>query len=112
MNEQIVADSRRQVAEKAKTVHASGRPESLVVLGEAYSTSGDQNKAIEAIGEGLKSSDLDDGEKDFARLQLGIAQFRAGKMEAARKTWGEIKSHNGSLALARAWRIISGQRLT
>ena len=43
----------------------------------------------------------------FAKLHLGIAQFKGGQKDAARTTWSGIKSDAGAESLAHAWTAIS-----
>ena len=50
---------------------------------------------------------LEPGVAELVKLRLGIAQFKAGQKEEARKTWSEIKGDNGSAWLARVWTAIS-----
>jgi hypothetical protein len=50
---------------------------------------------------------MEAGIGDLARLRLGVAQFKAGKKEDARKTWQSIKADNGAAWLAKCWIAIS-----
>jgi hypothetical protein len=68
---------------------------------------GQHAKAIELIQKGIAKGGMDEGQLGLAKLRLGIAQFKAGQADAARKTWGEVKADNGSGALARTWTTIS-----
>ena len=67
----------------------------------------DNTKAIEQINKGLAKGNLDAGQLAFAKLDLGIAQFRSSKKDDARKTWGEITGDNGAAVLAKSWMLIS-----
>lgn len=79
----------------------------FVATGESYLGMGDFAKAADLIKKGLDKGQLTPEEEAFARLRLGVAQFRAGQKDAARSTWGEIKAENGAESLAKAWIAIS-----
>ena len=111
MRTQIVAEAKADLDRRASAAKSSAKGAPFVVLGEAYSVAGNQLRAIDSIQQALTFQDLDAGEADFARLQLGIAQFRAGKADTARQTWSGIKSDNGAASLARLWRLISRSKL-
>jgi tetratricopeptide (TPR) repeat protein len=74
-----------------------------VRIGQAYMTLGDNKKAIEVINKGLAKGGMEPGDTELAKLRLGIAQFRAGDKETARKTWSDIKADNGAAWLAKVW---------
>ena len=75
--------------------------------GEAYYTAGNHAKAVEVIQKGIAKGQMEPGALAFAQLHLGIAQYKAGQKDAARKTWSEIKADNGAGWLARTWTAIS-----
>jgi hypothetical protein len=79
----------------------------LITTGEAYMGSGDFVKAAELIQKGLAKGQINESEAALAKLRLGIAQYKAGQKEEARKTWGEVKSDNGAGSLARTRILIS-----
>jgi predicted negative regulator of RcsB-dependent stress response len=68
---------------------------------------GDYAKAVELLQKGLEKGSLEPGTAELVKLRLGIAQFKAGNEEAARKTWSEVKGDNGSAWLAKVWTAIS-----
>jgi predicted negative regulator of RcsB-dependent stress response len=70
-------------------------------------SAGDYAKAVELLQKGLEKGQLEPGAEELIKLRLGIAQFKAGHKDAARKTWSEIKGDNGSAWLARVWTAIS-----
>jgi hypothetical protein len=78
-----------------------------VATGEAYLGAGKYAKAVELIQKGIEKGQMEPGETALAKLRLGIAQFKAGDEDAARKTWSEIKADNGAAWLARCWTAIS-----
>ncbi len=79
----------------------------LISTGEAYLGAGDYAKAVELFQKGIAKGQINENEAAYAKLRLGIAQFKAGQKDEARKTWGEVKSDNGAGSLARAWILIS-----
>jgi len=79
----------------------------FVETGEAYMGLGQHAKAIEMIQKGISKGGMDEGQLALAKLRLGIAQYRAGQADAARKTWSEVKADNGAGVLARNWSMIS-----
>jgi tetratricopeptide (TPR) repeat protein len=94
--------------EKAEA-DAAAKPtgDAYVRAGEAYYTAGNHAKAVEVIQKGIAKGQMEPGALAFAQLHLGMAQFKAGQKDAARKTWSEIKADNGAGWLARAWTAIS-----
>ena len=76
-------------------------------VGENYYTAGDYKKAVELIEKGIAKGQLEPGAHAYAQLHLGMAQYKAGQKDAARKTWAEVKADNGAGWLARAWTAIS-----
>jgi tetratricopeptide (TPR) repeat protein len=88
---------------------AAASPKGIVSInvGDAYLGAGEYPKAIELFQKGIAKGGLDDGDVAYAKLGLGIAQFRSGQKDEAVKTWTGIKSDNGAGALARDWILIS-----
>ena len=64
-------------------------------------------KAIEVLQKGIDKGQMEPGALAFAQLHLGMAQYKAGKKDDARKTWSTIKADNGAGWLARAWTALS-----
>jgi len=79
----------------------------IAKLGEAHLSYGDYARAIEVLQAALTKGITNPEEAAFARLHLGIAQYRAGQADAARATWAEVKSDNGATVLAQNWTLIS-----
>jgi hypothetical protein len=77
------------------------------VTGESYMSAGNYTKAIELIRKGLEKGQLEPGDEQLIKLRLGIAQFKAGQKEEARKTWSEVSGDNGSAWLAKVWTSLS-----
>jgi hypothetical protein len=107
------------VQAQAKTERAGGIEGSLkeaaaaktgdiyVGVGEAFFGLEQWDKAIDALQKGLAKGGMNAQTTANAQLHLGIAQYRAGQKDAARKTWAAIKSDNGAQELARMWTLIS-----
>lgn len=76
-------------------------------VGEAYYTNANYPKAIEVLQKGIDKGQMEPGALAFAQLHLGMAQYKAGKKDEARKTWSTIKADNGAGWLARAWTALS-----
>ncbi|HEX5006164.1 MAG TPA: hypothetical protein VFV70_03560 [Hyphomonadaceae bacterium] len=92
-------------AEAAAASAATGAP--LVQAGEQYYSAGDYKKATDLIQKGIAKGQLEPGALAYAQLHLGMAQYKAGQKDAARKTWSEVKADNGAGWLARVWTAIS-----
>ena len=88
---------------------AAASPKGVVFanVADAYLGAGDNVKASELFQKAIAKGGMDDGEIAYAKLGLGIAQFRSGQKEEAVKTWGGVKSDNGAGALAHDWILIT-----
>jgi tetratricopeptide (TPR) repeat protein len=102
-----IAGDRAGLAKEAAEALAKGDTPYLAKLGEAYLSYGDHPKAIETLQAALTKGIANPEEAAFARLHLGIAQYRSGQADAARATWAEVKSDNGTTVLAQNWTLIS-----
>jgi hypothetical protein len=95
------------LAGREKDAAAAPKGDKLVAVGDSYLGAGDNTKAIDFINKGLAKGNLDPGQVAFAKLDLGIAQFRSGKKADAQKTWSEVTGDNGAAVLAKNWILIS-----
>jgi TolA-binding protein len=68
---------------------------------------GDYKKAIDLFGKALEKGNMEAGATDLVKLRLGIAQWKGGQKDAAKKTWQSIKSDNGAGWLAKSWLAIA-----
>lgn len=102
-----VTEDKAGLAKETTEAMAKGDASYMAKLGEAHMSYGDYAKAIEVLQASLNKGIADPEEAAFARLHLGIAQFRAGQADAARATWAEVKSDNGATSLAQSWTLIS-----
>jgi tetratricopeptide (TPR) repeat protein len=109
--EKAQADAKKDAAGglAASEKDAAASPKGIVFINvaDAYLGAGDNTKAIELFQKGLAKGGLDEGDVAYAKLNLGIAQFRSGQKDQARTTWESIKSDNGAGVLARDWILIS-----
>jgi tetratricopeptide (TPR) repeat protein len=78
-----------------------------VLLGQSYQAMGEHAKAIEMYQKGLTLGNLEPGIAELTKLRLGVAQYKTGKKDEARKIWSETKADNGAGWLARVWTAIS-----
>ncbi len=98
------------LAAEEKEVLAKGTGTRLASFGELQMSYGDYPKAIEFFQKGLDKGIADPGEADLVRLHMGIAQYKAGNKDAAKATWAQIKTTDGSNVLARSWTLIANTR--
>lgn len=70
-------------------------------LGLAMSGAGQHEKALTLIAQGLAKGGLK--RPDDALLHQGIAQWRAGQIDAAAKTFAAVGGSDGTADLARLW---------
>ncbi|MDP3740214.1 MAG: tetratricopeptide repeat protein [Hyphomonadaceae bacterium] len=101
------ADKSGGLAQSEKEAATKPTGEVYAITGESYLGAGDYAKAAELIQKGLDKGSLEPGVADLIRLRLGIAQYKAGQKDVARKTWSEIRGDNGSAWLAKVWTAIS-----
>ncbi|MBU6318152.1 MAG: hypothetical protein KGS00_00745 [Alphaproteobacteria bacterium] len=101
------SDAAGDLAQSEKEAATAPTGMMFVDTGEGYMTTGDTAKAIDLITKGLAKGGMDEGQVALAKLRLGIAQFKAGKKDDARKTWAEVKGDNGAAVLAKNWIAIS-----
>jgi tetratricopeptide (TPR) repeat protein len=101
------AEDKSGLAKETKDALAKNDASYIAKLGEAHMSYGDNARAVEVLQAALAKGIADPDEAAFARLHLGIAQFRAGQADAARATWAEVKSDNGATVLAKNWTLIS-----
>lgn len=76
-------------------------------IGENYAAEGNYETAAKMISAGIAKGGLDAIDAGYANLNLGIAQYKGGHVEAARATWAAIDARGGSKELAQAWLMIA-----
>ena len=70
-------------------------------LGMALSGAGNHERALALIQQGLAKGGL--RRPDDAQLHLGVAQWRAGKIDEAKASLAAVKGSDGTADLARLW---------
>lgn len=107
----------RDAAAKAAAQDRSGLAESeasaakakdgnpLFNLGLAVSAAGGHDKALALMAAGQAKGGL--RRPDEALLHLGLAQWRAGKLDDAVKTWAGVQGSDGTADLARLWTLVA-----
>jgi len=95
------------LAQSEKDAAAKPTGDVYAITGESYMSAGNYDKAIELMKKGLEKGQLEPGIEQLVKLRLGIAQFKAGQKDEARKTWSEITGDNGSAWLAKVWTSLS-----
>ena len=109
--DKVVADSKAakagglEAAENDAATKATG--DQYVTAGEGYFTIGNYAKAAELIQKGIDKGQMEPGNLELAKVRLGMAQFKAGQKDVARKTWASVTGDNGAAQLAKVWTAIS-----
>ncbi|MCP5139465.1 MAG: hypothetical protein H6979_06385 [Chromatiales bacterium] len=113
-SQQLLEDSRRQVADDRKTLpqfekeaKAAKVGEADVKLGEAFLSYDQPAKAIEAIQRGIAKGGVKS--LDDANLSLGRAFLAAGDRAGAAKAFGLVSKPDYSL-LVQLWKIYTAQQ--
>jgi tetratricopeptide (TPR) repeat protein len=101
------ADKAGGLEQSEKDAATKPTGEVYAVTGESYMSAGNYAKAIELIKKGLEKGQIEPGDEQLIKLRLGMAQFKAGQKDEARKTWSEINGDNGSAWLAKIWTSLS-----
>jgi hypothetical protein len=107
---QADADADRTGGLEKDAERAAKKPNGYVYLsvGEGFAAMGDYGRAVQLVTAALAKGGFTADDAGYARLDLGIAQFRAGDKQAARATWTSIEDKAGARELARAWLMIAG----
>ena len=72
-------------------------------LGLALSATGAHDRALALMTHGLSKGGL--RRPDDAQLHLGVAQWRAGKIDEAKASFAAVKGSDGAADLARLWTV-------
>ena len=64
-------------------------------------------KILDLFQKALAKGNMDAGVTDLVKVRLGVAQFKGGKKEDAKKTWASVKADNGAAWLAKSWLAIA-----
>jgi len=104
------ADRDRNGALEENAAKAAARPSGFtyLVVAQGFAAKGDYARSIELYKAGLAKGGFTAADIAYVKLDLGIAQYRAGDGQAARATWDSIEDHAGAKQLANAWLMIAG----
>jgi hypothetical protein len=104
------ADKDRNGALEKSSAEAAAKLNGYVYLATAqgFAAKGDYVRAVELFKAGLTKGLFSADDTAYAKLDLGIAQYRAGNGQAARATWMSIEDKAGAKQLANAWLMIAG----
>lgn len=109
----------REAATKAATVDRNGLNEGEAAalkakdgnaafnLGLAVSATGTHERALALMTQGQAKGGL--RRPDDALLHLGVAQWRAGKLDDAQRSFAGVQGADGAADLARLWRVWLGR---
>lgn len=102
----LQAATKRAAADTANAAKLAAAPKTALQGGSAYLGSGQYPQAIAAFQRAVQA----DPKNDHAKLQLGIAQVRAGQAAAARKTFESVPEGSGMKDVAALWALYAGTR--
>jgi Tfp pilus assembly protein PilF len=107
---QLRAQAKRLAASDAASLQqasaASARSSDvLATMGWALATSGQADKGIPMIEQAIAKGGLKRVED--TRLRLGVAQYQAGRKDAAAQTFKSVQGKDGSGALAHLWALLA-----
>ncbi|MFT3905065.1 MAG: tetratricopeptide repeat protein [Steroidobacteraceae bacterium] len=109
-NERLMENARKQatvdkagLAASEKSAAAAATGDSLVQVGVAYMTYGDNAKAVALITQGIQKGGLKSA--DEAYLELGIAQFRSKNQAEAAKAFDKVSDNSIWGRLAKLWSL-------
>ena len=97
---QAAAD-RASLGQLAKEAEKATQGQADVALGHAYLSYGQYEEAVTAIERGLKKGNVMD--TDEAQVLLGIALFKKGQKDQARKAFGSVKDGSKWDQLSDLW---------
>lgn len=107
LKKRAAADKATELAKSEATgaTRASGDP--LATTAEGYMAAGNYAKAIELFNKSLKIGQMEPGAVDLIKVRLGVAEWKGGKKDDAKKTWASVKADNGAAWLAKSWLAIA-----
>jgi len=77
-------------------------------LGLALSATGAHDRGLSLMSQGLAKGGL--RRADDAQLHLGVAQWRAGKLDDAKRSFAAVQGADGAADLARLWQLHLGRQ--
>jgi hypothetical protein len=102
------AEDSKSLAQIEKEAAAVPTGDALAKVGEAYLNYGQPEAAVAALQAGIAKGGLKSA--DTANLQLGIAQFRLGKLEDARAAFALVTQNQALKELAELWSLFVQQK--
>ena len=101
------ADKATDLAKSETEAAAKATGDAYANTAESWLGAGDNAKAIDLFQKALAKGNMDAGVTDLVKVRLGVAQFKGGKKEDAKKTWASVKADNGAAWLAKSWLAIA-----
>lgn len=99
----VATQDRNTLADSENGALKAKEGNAAVNLGMAISATGNHEKALSLMTQGVAKGGL--RRADEALLHLGIAQWRAGKIEDAQRSFAAVKGDDGTADLARLWNL-------
>lgn len=101
------ADKAGELAKSEADAATKATGDAYANTAESYLGAGDNAKAADLFQKALAKGQMDPGVTELVKLRLGVAQWKGGKKEDAKKTWQSIKADNGAGWLAKSWLAIA-----
>lgn len=101
------ATDKATLASQIKAASASASGQDDIAVGEAVASYGQYEQALALVQAGLGKTGVKN--MDEARITLGRIQLAMGQKDAARATFGQVKTDPKMMDVARLWRIVAKQ---
>lgn len=102
------AEDSKSLAQIEKEAAAAATGDAQAKIGEAYLNYGQAEPAVAALQAGIAKGGLKS--PDTANLQLGIAQYRLGKIEEAKAAFAAVTQNQALKELAVLWSLFIQQK--
>lgn len=102
------ADDLKTLAQAASEAGASGDDAAMVKVGYDYATTGQIDKGIALMEQGIRKGKLKHA--DDAKLHLALAYLQADKKAKALQTFKTVQGTDGTAEIARYWLILESNR--
>lgn len=102
------AEDSKSLAQIEKEAAGAATGDAQAKVGEAYLNYGQADAAVAALQAGIAKGGLKSA--DTANLQLGIAQYRLGKLEEARTAFAAVTQNQALKELAVLWSLFIQQK--
>lgn len=107
LKKRAAADKATELAKSEATAATRVAGDQLGATAEGYMAAGNYAKAIDLFQKALAKGQMEPGAVDLIKVRLGVAQWKGGKKEDAKKTWASVKADNGAAWLAKSWLAIA-----